>query len=85
MTHYRSLQFSLAFFCLSMTQISKIGKSTVEAIKKKKDLVSLFFLSLIAFETYIIRKKKYVMEGRRRPEKVKNVKIAHIRFNLLLK
>lgn len=84
MTHYRSLQFSLAFFCLSMTQISKIGKSTVEAIKKKKDLVSLF-LSLIAFETYIIRKKKYVMGGRRRPEKVKNVKIPHIRFNLLLK
>lgn len=84
MTHYRSLQFSLAFFCLSMTQISKIGKSTVEAIKKKKDLVSLFFLSLIAFETYI-RKKKYVMGGRRRPEKAKNVKIPHMRFNLLLK
>lgn len=83
MTHYRSLQFSLAFFCLSMTQISKIGKSTVEAIKKKRFSFS-FFLSLIAFETYI-RKKKYVMGGRRRPEKAKNVKIPHMRFNLLLK
>ena len=84
MTHYRSLQFSLAFFCLSMTQISKIGKSTVEAIKKKNFYFKIFFFEYRLFNKKKY-KKKYVMGGRRRPEKVKNVKIPHIRFNLLLK